>query len=86
VPLSLTMTGKFPNLLKFFNDMDRSVVIDKAGNLVKVTGRLFVPTSADVSSTDGRTISATVTLDAFVYGSTSTTTTSTTTPATTTST
>jgi Tfp pilus assembly protein PilO len=77
VPISLQVVGTFPNVTTFVRKLRESVVVN--GQTLKVNGRLFVPTSVAVTTAQGNSINATITLDAFVYGSGSTTTTTATT-------
>jgi len=92
VPISVTLDGKFDDVAAFLQQLRDSVVVTHRDQL-KVTNRLFVPTDISLTTDpDGSTVDATISLDAFVYGtapppvSTSTTDTSTTSTTTTTTT
>jgi Tfp pilus assembly protein PilO len=66
VPIALQVSGKFDGLMKFLTSMRRAAVLH--GDKLKVKGRLFVPTTVSITSTDGKSVNATINLDAFVYG------------------
>jgi hypothetical protein len=85
LPLSVVLSGKFADVSNFLQLLRRQVQIGGKGRL-QVDGRLLVANQVQLASTDGRLLSATLSLDAFVYGvapppssSTTTTTTSATT-------
>jgi Tfp pilus assembly protein PilO len=84
IPISLQVSGKFDGLMKFLSSMRHAVVLH--GDKVKVENRLFVPTSTAITSSDGKSVQATISLDAFVYGTAPVASTDTNSTATTTST
>lgn len=93
VPLVIVVSGKYAALTSFFQRLQQAVRTE-SGKL-QVAGRLFDVDQLALTSTDGRTVSATLNIDAFVYGtsavaptavSSTATTTSTSTSVTTTST
>jgi Tfp pilus assembly protein PilO len=66
VPVSVTLHGKFANIASFLQRLRDSVVVNH-GHL-KVTNRLFVPSLISLTTDDAQTVSATLSLVAFVYG------------------
>ena len=67
LPLSVILTGKFDRVAAFLNSLRRQAAINKHGR-PRVDGRLLVANGISMTSSDGRTVSATLKLDAFVYG------------------
>jgi Tfp pilus assembly protein PilO len=66
VPVSVLVTGSYAGMTKFLTEMRRAVVVN--GDTLKVSGRLLEPTSIDLTTPDGKLVSATITLNAFSYG------------------
>jgi Tfp pilus assembly protein PilO len=67
VPVTVSLHGKFADVASFLQRLRDSVVITRAHHL-KVTNRLFVPGQITMSSADGLTVNASISLNAFVYG------------------
>jgi Pilus assembly protein, PilO len=67
VPLTVVVTGKFAEISKFLQLVRQQVSIGRRGRL-QANGRLFITNKIAISSTDGLSVSATLNLDAFVYG------------------
>ena len=67
LPLSVVISGKFDHVAGFLQRLRQEAAIGKNGRL-HIDGRLLVPNDVSMTSTDGRTVSATLKLDAFVYG------------------
>jgi hypothetical protein len=67
VPLVIVVSGTYGSLTTLLRRLNQAVRID--GATLRVTGRLFDVDQLQVTSTDGKTVSATLNLDAFVYGS-----------------
>ena len=65
LPLAVTVTGKYADVTAFIRRL-RDAVRRPHGRLV-VNGRLFIVNQIALTSTDGRTVSATLNLDAFDY-------------------
>ena len=65
LPIVVTVTGKYAAVTAFMHRLRESVQMPH-GHLV-VNGRLFIANQVALTSSDGRTISATVNLDAFDY-------------------
>jgi len=88
VPLSVTVVGSYREITNFLADIHHAVSVSPDGNTIKANGRLFVTTAVTLASPDGSSVSGTITLDAFTYGTTAsaTSTTGTDTTATTTTT
>ena len=92
LPMNVIVNGKFADVSRFLGRLRKQVYTTANGN-VHADGRLIVASNVQLNSSDGKTVAATVTLNAFVFGvaapaappSTSTDTTATTTTATTTS-
>ncbi len=89
VPVSISLHGKFADVASFLQRLRDSVVVTH--DHLEVTNRLFVPSQISLSSADGLTVDASISLDAFVYGvavpaATATSTSATSTTATTTTT
>ncbi len=66
VPLIVVVSGKYAALTGFLQRL-RQAVRSQGGRL-QVEGRLFDVDQLQLSSTDGKTVSATLNLDAFAYG------------------
>ena len=67
LPLSVVVTGKFDRVARFLQRLRQQAAVDKHGR-PRVDGRLLVANEISMTSSDGRTVSATLKLDAFVYG------------------
>jgi hypothetical protein len=65
LPIVVTVNGKYAAVTAFMHRLRESVAMPH-GHLV-VNGRLFVANQVALTSSDGRTITATVSLDAFDY-------------------
>jgi Tfp pilus assembly protein PilO len=65
IPLAVTVTGKYAALTGFARRV-RDMVVSSTRKLV-VTGRLLDVNAVALTSADGRTVSATLNLDAFSY-------------------
>lgn len=82
LPVSVTVSGTFGHVSSFLAALRHQVSIGPRGGL-HVSGRLLVPDEVAFTSGNDRTVSATLSLNAFIYGLApppSTTTTTTTTP------
>lgn len=66
LPVAVSVSGKFAAVSKFLELLRRQAAVTK-GRLL-VDGRLFVANQIALTSTDGTSVSATLNLDAFVYG------------------
>jgi len=66
IPVSVTLHGKFADIASFLQRLRDSVVVSH--DHLKVTNRLFVPSQISLSTADGLTVSASISLNAFVYG------------------
>ncbi len=66
LPLTITITGKYSNV-SAFNRRLRDAVVEARSGRLHVGGRLFIVNQIQLSSTDGRTVSANMNLDAFDY-------------------
>jgi Tfp pilus assembly protein PilO len=66
VPVSVTLHGKFANIANFLQRLRDSVVVTR--DHLNVTNRLFVPSLISLTAADGQTVTASFSLDAFVYG------------------
>jgi hypothetical protein len=84
VPVTVTLHGKFADVAGFLQRLRDSVVVTH--DHLKVTNRLFVPGQIALSTADGLTVNASISLNAFVYGVAPPVTTTTTDTTTTTST
>jgi hypothetical protein len=82
LPLSVVVAGRFASISNFLQQLRQQVALGKNGDL-HVDGRLLVVNDVQLATTDGISLTATLSLDAFVYGvappPTTTTTTTTTT-------
>jgi hypothetical protein len=67
LPLSVVLTGKFDQVAGFLRRLRGQVAVRKNGR-PDAAGRLFVTNEVQMTSTDGSSVSATLNLDAFVYG------------------
>jgi hypothetical protein len=67
IPLDVTVSGKFGDITTFLQRLREQVAVGKKGGL-RVNGRLFVANQVDMSTENGRTLLATLNLNAFVYG------------------
>jgi hypothetical protein len=67
LPLSVVVSGKFDEVASFLKRLREQAALGKNDHPL-VQGRLFVTNGVDLTSSDGRTVSATLSLDAFVYG------------------
>jgi Tfp pilus assembly protein PilO len=66
LPVVLTVDGNYDGITSFLAQLRRAVQAPN-GDLA-VTGRLFIPNQVQLQSGDGNSVTATVSLDAFVYG------------------
>jgi hypothetical protein len=66
LPLNVALQGKFSNLSTFLRKLRNQVRLGK--QTLYATGRLFVPNQVQITSKDGAQLTATLSLDAFVYG------------------
>jgi Pilus assembly protein, PilO. len=66
VPISVSLHGKFANVAGFLQRLRDSVVVTH--DHLKVTNRLFAPSLISLSTSDGQTVDASITMSAFVYG------------------
>src|SRR5438093_7181593 len=66
LPLSIIVKGRFGEVSTFLRQLREQVSVGKNGRL-RVDGRLFVANQLQITS-DGRVLTATLKLDAFVYG------------------
>jgi Tfp pilus assembly protein PilO len=82
LPLNVVVAGRFADIAGFLEHLRQQVTLGKSGAL-HVDGRLLVVNNVQLATTDGSSVTATLSLDAFVYGvappPTTTTTTTTTT-------
>lgn len=81
LPLNIVVSGPFGAVSSFLQHVRQQVALGKTGAL-HADGRLLVVNDVQLATTDGSSVSATLSLDAFVYGVTpppATTTTTTTT-------
>jgi hypothetical protein len=67
LPLDVTVDGTFGHVSGFLQRLRQAVSIDRRGRL-HVTGRLIVADQVGLTSSDGRTVQATLSMNAFVYG------------------
>lgn len=79
LPVNINIGGPFPNVSKFLGLLRKQVSM--RNQKVRATGRLIVANSVQLSSADGRKVTATLSLDSFLYN-TAASTASTTPPAT----
>ena len=66
VPVTVTLHGKFADMASFLQRLRQSVVVTH--NHLKVTNRLFIPNQISLTTADGLTVNASISLAAFVYG------------------
>ena len=66
VPLTVALEGKFGNVSTFLTRLRGQVRVGEKN--LYVTGRLLIPNQIQLTSKDGGTVTATLNLDAFVYG------------------
>lgn len=66
LPLTVSLEGKFGDLSSFLAKLRSQVAVGK--KTLSVTGRLLVPNQIQMTSKDGGGVTATLSLDAFVYG------------------
>jgi hypothetical protein len=66
LPLSINVSGAYANLSAFSRRLHDAVVVSSSGRL-RVSGRLFIVNGIQLSSSNGRTVSATMNVDAFDY-------------------
>jgi Tfp pilus assembly protein PilO len=67
LPVVVVITGKFDHVSGFLQGLRKQAAIATNGR-PRVTGRLLVANQVAMTSSDGKTVSATLNLDAFVYG------------------
>ena len=68
LPMTVVFTGKFPAVSAFLGRMRQQASVSASGSLL-VSGRMLLANQVALTTTDGKSVSATVNLDAFVYGS-----------------
>ena len=66
LPLTVAMEGTFTNISTFLSKLREQVRLGEKS--LYVTGRLLVPNQVQMTSKDGKSVIATLSLDAFVYG------------------
>lgn len=66
VPISVDITGTYATVTAFLRDVREAVQDPPKG--LSVSGRLLVTNEVQLMSPDGRTVDATLNLDAFQYG------------------
>jgi hypothetical protein len=66
LPLTVALEGKFGDVSSFLAKLRGQVRLGKT--TLQVTGRLLVPNQVQLTSKDGKKVTATLSLDAFVYG------------------
>lgn len=66
LPLTVSLQGKFVDISSFLSKLRQQVRLGK--KTLYVTGRLLVPNQVQMTSKDGATLTATLSLDAFIYG------------------
>jgi hypothetical protein len=66
LPLVIGVTGKYKAVTQFTRRLHDAVRTPSSGRLL-VSGRLFIVNQIQLSSSDGRTVSAVINLDAFDY-------------------
>jgi Tfp pilus assembly protein PilO len=66
LPVAVTVSGGFGAVSKFLQLLRQQVTV--SNGQLNVDGRLLVANQVQITSTDGRSVSATLNLDAFVYG------------------
>jgi hypothetical protein len=69
IPLDVTVQGTFPHVSAFLQRLRGEVSVDARGT-PHVSGRLLVADQVGLASGDGRTVTATLSFNAFVYGMT----------------
>ena len=67
LPLNVVVAGPFPAVSRFLQRLRQQVALGKNGAL-QVDGRLLVVNNVQLATTDGSSVTATLSLDAFVYG------------------
>jgi len=66
LPLTVSLQGTFTDVSAFLSNLRQQVRLGKKS--LYVTGRLLVPNQVQITSKDGKSVTATLSLDAFVYG------------------
>ena len=66
LPVTVALEGTFGEVSAFLTKLREQVRVGKKD--LYVTGRLLVPNQVQMSSKDGKKLTATLSLDAFVYG------------------
>lgn len=66
VPLLVVVSGKYASLTGFLQRLRQAVRVERG--VLRVEGRLFDVDQLQLTSTDGKTVSASLNLDAFAYG------------------
>jgi Tfp pilus assembly protein PilO len=79
IPMTVAISGTFSAVTDFLGKLRKQVAM--TNDKVSANGRLLIATQVGLSTPDGKTVSATLTVDAFYYNTTSASTTPTTTPA-----
>ena len=67
LPLNVVVTGPFPAVASFLQHVRQQIALGKNGDL-HVDGRLLVVNNIQLTTTDSSSVSATLSVDAFVYG------------------
>jgi Tfp pilus assembly protein PilO len=65
LPIALTVHGTFTDVSRLIRQLDDAV---SDGRHLIVTERLLVPVQVSLTSTDGKSVDASIALNAFVYG------------------
>jgi hypothetical protein len=66
VPVTVIVHGTFTDIANFLQQVRDSVVVTH--DHLKVTNRLYVPTLISLSVVDSKTLTASIGLSAFIYG------------------
>lgn len=66
LPVTVALEGSFSDVSSFLSKLRQQVRVGKKS--LYVTGRLLVPNQVQMTSKDAKTVTATLTLDAFIYG------------------
>ena len=65
LPVTINVNGPFPNITKFLGLLRKQVSM--RNQKVRATGRLIVANNVQLTSPDGRKVTATLALDSFLY-------------------
>ena len=66
LPVTVALEGTFSDVSAFLTNLRQQVRLGQKS--LYVSGRLLVPNQVQMTAKDGKTVTATLTLDAFVYG------------------